>query len=891
MFSSLVARLRGLVRRNKVEAEVDDELRFHLEMEIQANVARGMTPSEARRVALRDLGGVTQTKEAVRGVRSTIFDSIWQDMRYALRRFRREPVIAAAAVLTLAVSIGAAAATWSLLSAVLMRPLPVAAPDRLVVVGQRIERGRDAGGLRNSHIYPLYPQIRDSGIFEGVAAGGLLSFLVGAGERPVQTPVYFASHDYFTVLGVRVPLGRGFTRDDDRRGAPLVVIMSDRYWRRAFDADAAVLGRILTIAGKPATVIGVVARGFRGLNLAQAPDLYMPLHSVADVGDPGMNYFAEPISIVRSSPTAWMTIVGRLRPGMSAEQAAARLGALLLGPGRPSGFGLTPVNTAAIPEAARAGMARFSRLLAITVGLLLLIGCATVGMLLLIRTDARREEFAMCLALGASRARLARSVVIEGGLLAIAGAACALPIAWWLFAGVRTFELPGGVAIELLELSLDARTVTTAAACAVAALLVISIVAGRFGFAGEIAGALRRRGGATLPATNRRTRAVLAAGQVAVAMVLLAGAGLFARSVIAALSVNPGFETTRIATGSLSLGPYGYTPARAAAFFDDLRDRLSRNPAIRSVSLTMSEGGMTSAGRLVIDGEPRQFPSTVFFTAIDQHYFDTVGVRVTKGRDFTGQDREGTARVTIVSESFGRMLSGRGSPLGHRITMPWGRPGQPPEVREVVGVVPDLITSVSTLEPLVMYSPIAQRRPGSYCTLVLRAATSADAARREAMSAIRQLDASVTPTPMLTIDERLAAQMAPQRFGALVMGTLGFIATLLTILGAYVLAESMAVLRRREMGIRASLGARGSQLGGLVLAETGRLVGLGLVIGLGLACIGANTIRAFLFRTEPLDPATLGGVAALILVLTMVVSLRPALRAARVDLAQVLREE
>ena len=651
------------------------------------------------------------------------------------------------------------------------------------------------------------------------------------------------------------------------------------------------LGRILTIAGRPATVIGVVARGFRGLDLAQAPDLYMPLHTVADVGSPGTNYFAEPVSITGSSPTAWVTIVGRLRPGTHAEQAAARLGALQLRPGRPSRFGLTSINTAAVPQAARAGMARFSRLLGVTVGLLLLIGCATVGMLLLIRTEARREEFAMCLALGASRTRLARGVLVEGGVLAIAGAAFALPIARGLFHLVRTFELPGGVAIELLGLSLDSRAVTTAAACAIAATLVIAVVAGRLGFSGEIADALRRRGGATLPATNRRTRSVLVAGQVAVAMVLLVGAGVFARSVIAALSVNPGFETTRIVSGSLSLRPYGYTPVRAAAFFDDLRARLSANPAIRSVSLTAPQGGMTSAGKLVVDGEPRQFPSTVAFTAIDQHYFETIGVRVTSGRDLSEQDREGTSRVAIVSESFGRMISKGGSPLGHRITMPWHRSGQPPEVLVVVGVVPDLITSVTTLEPLDMYWPTAQTAPGTYCKFVLRAATGADAARREATSAIRHLDASVTPTPMLTIDERLAAQMVPQRFGALVMGTLGFIAMVLTILGAYVLAESMAVRRRREMGIRASLGARGSQLGGLVLAETGRLVGLGLVIGLGLAWMGTNTVRAFLFRTEPLDPSTLGEVAVLILVLTMVVSFRPALRAARVDLAQVLREE
>lgn len=816
------------------------------------------------------------------------------ELRLAVRRLTAHRAATLAGVVTLAVAIGAAAATWSLLSAVLLRPLPVASPDRLVVIGEIVERGQNAGSLRNQHMYPLYLHFRDSGIFDGLAAGGSWTLLVGSGDRPMQTAVYFASHDYFDLLGLRLALGRSFTADDDRRGAPLVAVLSDRYWRRTFDADPGVIGRIIAVAGQPTTIVGVAPRGFRGLSLAEAPDLYMPLHTVADVGSRFMNYFAEPVAAHGSSPSAWVTLVGRLRRGASAGQTAARLDSLEPAVTEDATrlvrhFGLTPVNLAAVPEAARAGMARFARLLGATVALLLLIGCGTAGMLLLIRTEARREEFAMRLAMGATRARLARGVLVEGALLSLAGTVLAMPVAHWLFRGVRAFELPGRLSIELLELSIDAGVLAAAAGAAVFATLVIALVAGLLASPADIAQALRSRAGSTAARTRRRTRTALVAGQVAVAMVLLAGAGVFARSVMAGLSVNPGFDTPRLVTGSVSLTAYGYTPARATAFFDELGERLRANPAFRSVSLSSSRGSMV--GKLVVDGEPRQFPTSVSFMAIDQEYFRTIGVRVTRGRDFTADDRAGSLLVAIVSESFGRALSNGGNPIGHRITMPWRRAGKPADVLEVVGVVPDLITSVSVLEPLVMYSPLAQAEPGPNRSFVLHAGSRPDVARREALGAIRQIDSAVTPGPMLTIDERLAGQMAPQRFGMHVMGALGFIAALLTVVGAYVMAESMTVLRRREMGIRAALGARRAQLFRAVLGQTGRMVGIGLAAGLALSWMGASTIRAFLFRVEPLDPATLATVGAAILVVTLAVSLKPALRAARVDLSQVLREE
>jgi putative ABC transport system permease protein len=554
----------------------------------------------------------------------------------------------------------------------------------------------------------------------------------------------------------------------------------------------------------------------------------------------------------------------------------------------PVPFALTLIDDSAIPVRARAGMSQLARLLGTTVALLLLIGCATTGMLLLIRTEARREELALCVALGASRLRLARGIAFEGLLLAIAGAVTAIPIAWWLFRGAATFQLPGGVDVGLLDLTLDARVVAAAAAGALFASVMISLIAATFGLTAQSAEALRARGGATPRLTRRRTRAALVAGQVAVATVLVTGAGLFARSLAAALSLNPGLDMGRVVTGSISLVPYGYDDPRATAFYDGIQARLESDPAVASFAYSVSQGGM--GGKMAIDGVLRQFPTDVWFTAIDDRYFGTMGIRVMEGRDFTASDSTGAPLVTIVSESFARQLAGAGSAIGKRVTMPSHRAGQLPDVMEVVGVVPDVVNRVSVLQPLDMYFPIRQGEASLSRTMTARAAADVDGARREMMSAIKAADPAVAASPLLTLEERLAQQMAPQRFGALVLGTLGGIAVLLMALGTYVLGESMALSRMREMGIRAALGATRGQLGAIVIAETGRLVALGLGIGLTMVWVGAGTIRAFLFRVDAFDPRTLSGVAVLMLMLALAASLRPALRAARVDLSTVLKE-
>jgi hypothetical protein len=306
---------------------------------------------------------------------------------------------------------------------------------------------------------------------------------------------------------------------------------------------------------------------------------------------------------------------------------------------------------------------------------------------------------------------------------------------------------------------------------------------------------------------------------------------------------------------------------------------------VASVAYDVWDGGMSPGGRVLVDDLPRQFPPLVNYTYIDEHYFETAGQRVTRGRDLASGDAATAPRVTLVSESFGRLLANGGNPLGLRI-----KDLSAGEDVEVIGVVPDVITNVQVLEPLVMYMPLAQLRPNTSRRLVLRVDGESAAVIRDAIRMVKDIDPAVTAPSLYTIDDQLVRQLGPQQFGAAVMGALGVIAAILTLLGTYVLAESMTVIRRREMGIRAALGATRRQLGSSVLRESAVLVSAGLIVGLGLAWLGAETIRAFLFQVQPLDVVTLAGVAALILALALAVSLRPAINATRVDLAKLLKD-
>ncbi|HSC16221.1 MAG TPA: FtsX-like permease family protein, partial [Gammaproteobacteria bacterium] len=425
----------------------------------------------------------------------------------------------------------------------------------------------------------------------------------------------------------------------------------------------------------------------------------------------------------------------------------------------------------------------------------------------------------------------------------------------------------------------------------------IALLASLVGAATAVRSPVQSRALATPRVTRRAPRTVLIAGQVAITLVLVTGAGLFTRSLIEALSLNPAVAGNRIVAASIGLGQYGYTRERAATFIDELLQSLRQNGVIESVGISQRGGGAQAGTQVGINGEARELPSGLQYLLVDRGFFLALGLPDVAGRSFEPSEAAST-QVVVVSESLGRFIADGGNPVGHRIS-DWESirqvmQGQAPlRSPEIIGVVPNLITDVNDTEPLVVYHslgrPVTVGLAGT--TLYLRAAGDPRAAMREAIAAVRALDPRVTLQDIMTLDDRIGRQMNPQRFGVYVLGALGGIALLLTVLGTYVIAQSMVVRRRRELGIRAALGAGSAQLRRLVLGDTARLVGIGLVAGLALAVAGARLIRSLLYQVEPLDPLTLVTTAAVIFGLALLVSLRPALEATRVDLNRTLREE
>jgi predicted permease len=815
----------------------------------------------------------------------------FDDVRHAARRLRRQPIGSVVSVVTLALAIASATVAWSVVQTVLVAPLPVRDPATLVVTGvQRARGGSDRVSTSDTYMYPLYRALRDSGAFEGLAAGGVpSSVLEGTGPSAQYRRAYFASYDYFDTLDVRPQLGRAFTADDDRFGAPLVAVITHRYWTDVLGRDPAVLGREIELASQAVRIVGVAPPRFSGLDLTDPVDLFVPLAAAGPL-IPRFSLYGE--DIPDRMLLTWIEVVARVPAGVSADAAAERATAALRGHDESvAGVTLVDVNTAAIPEASREGVARFGRLLAATAGLLLLVGSLTVGMLLLIRTEARREEFGMCLALGASRGRLARGIALESVLLCCAAVLLSIPVMVWLLAAIAGYELPGRLTLGALELSVRGRVLLTTGAVALGTCAFLTLLATAFGMSGRPADALRSRAGVTPRLSRRWARTLLVTGQVAVSLVLVSACALFVRSVDEALGLNPHIDTARLMRGTIVL-PDSYDEARRTQFFAELRARLEAHPLIAAVAYTSEPGGMGGGGQLVIDGEPRPVPAYTPFIGVDERYFATMGIQVVAGRGFEAGDDGDAPPVAVVSESFGRFIANGADPIGRRIAEYFRAPGGAPRTIEVVGVVPDVINRVTTLEPPALYLPVRQEaRSSSRRVITLRATGNLDTARRDAQAAIQAQGPELRPITLESYDELMLRQMAPQLFGATIMGGLGLVAVLLTVLGTYVMAESMSTMRRREMGIRAALGATRRQLGGLVLGETTRLVGGGIVLGLILAWAGGGLVRGLLFQVEPLDPAALGVVVLLMAGLAAAVSLRPALRAGRVDLLSVLRED
>jgi putative ABC transport system permease protein len=808
--------------------------------------------------------------------------SFVSDLRHALRQLRRSPGFAAAVVVTLALGIGANATMFGLVDRVLLRPFPeIPEVERVVEVASRVV----------SH--PAYGDFREhaEGIVE-VAGYRNRTFAVGDGSRTELATTLIVSGNYFQVLGARPSAGRLLTDADDAPEAPPVAVVSHGYWQQALGGDPDIVGRALTVNGRPVTVVGVAAPETRGTRVLYRPDLWVPMATWPVIAPSG---FAG-LSLERRTWN-WITLVGRLEPGVSVAQAEAALNAGAarqreLHPDQtPTGYSvtLTPLLESATGLADRGAVVGFLGLLAAVTALVLLMACANVASLLIARTAAREEELGVRGALGASRGRLIRQFLTEALVFAALGTVTAVGVAAATGAALRRFSLPGGIALQGLDLGIDARVIGCAAVVGALACAAFGVVPAWH--------ASRRRPGPMLrgggdPRRPYRLRASLLAGQVALCLVLLVGTGLFARSLRNAMAEEPGFRTRDLLFAGVNLGLARYDPAAAEPFYLEVAERVAALPGVEAATWALTpplmDGGYSES--FTVDGyEPapdEQLEAEM--NAVGPGFFQVLDIPIVSGRAFGPADRADEPFVAVINETMAERYFQGLDPVGHRLGLV-GRDAV------IVGVARDVAYDGLGQAPgPYVYVPLAQVLGlGGLQDVVLIAhgpgrATGTLPAIRDAIAAA---DPAVPISALADIGDLYADVLLPQRLGAALLAAFGALALSLALVGVYGVVRFVVAQRRREIGIRVALGAKPGAVVRLALQGALVAVGAGVVVGLALAAAASGVAAQFLFGVAPVDPATYAAAAALLLAATGAAAFGPARGASRVDPTEALRHD
>jgi macrolide transport system ATP-binding/permease protein len=895
----LFGALHAIVRRKAVDADLDEELRAYLAAAVDAKVAAGATHRQALRAARAEVGSPAAVKDWVRDVGwETSLESVSQDARYAARLLRRSPGFTATAILTLGLGVGATTAIFTVVEAVILKPLPIADPDRVVSL-HRMEAKR----VTRTFTYPTFERSRDAtaAMFEAAGASGNSGLRISIGNEARQVGAAFVTEDYFDVLGIRASRGRLFMREEHGAGAAPVVVLADAFWRTRMNADEHVIGRTIRIADTQATVVGVAPRSFRGLQLASPSDMFMPLRATALVLPAG-NYLSDTLVVIGKqsfSPQAWLEITARLRPGASLAQAEMLLSTLALGPSAPSAgrneppasMRLVSTSAVALSSSTQAETKGFATLLAAVVSLVLLIGCANLAGLILARNEQRRRETAVRLALGARTSRVIRLFLVESLLLSFLGGLAGLLIAGWMLQAMTEFVLPGRIRLETLQLGLTQRVLLFAGGAALFTALVSGLVPALFGSRADLTSVLRTRGGATTRGKSV-ARGALVAAQVAISLVLIVGAVLFVRSLRAALATEVGVDAARIAYATVSFWRAGYDQARLARFNDGVIERLRARPGVERVTFgalpLAGFSGSTPAFR--IDGVDRQLPQTLLFPC-GPDYFATTGIHLVAGRAFGRDDeRPGGPPAVVVNEAFARQAWPGLSAIGRRVFIqPRG-----PDL-EVVGVARDgKYGSLTEEGRLALYMPwhlVRQTPDGARVTFIVRGAGNARASVLTLQREIRLADPGLPIFAAGTLEERISELAMTQRIGASLLGWFSAVACALAVLGIYGLIAYAVALRTNEIGVRIALGAEPGQVVRRMMQRSLVPVAAGIVAGLGGAYALTRLATSFLYGIAPHDPVSFVVSTAFLIVAATIASYVPARRAAAVDPMIALRAE
>jgi len=864
-------------------ADLDDELRDHIESTVDELVARGMPRDAARAEAARRFGDVSRVRDLVhrlderhftRRNRLAVLETVVQDVRYAARGLRRSPAFTIVATISIALGIAANATIFSVANALLLRPIPGANADGLVRIYQ------------NHHSPFQWDQLswyRDHNRSFDYIIGERhqsMSFRPALNADAERARGSFVTRDFFRALGVRMALGRAFDSDDRDAAAPPVVVISYAFWQRRFAGDSTVLGRTVALADHPVTIVGIASPAFRSSVLGWTPDVFVPLsimpvltgQSLADFG--GSFY-----------------TTGRLRRGIDMGAAEAELRGLtrqlvMTDTARYAGMTARLDHIRGVNAEDRAGFVVGSAFVMSMVGFVLLIGCANVANMLLGRAATRRTEFGVRLAIGANRLRLVRQLLTESLMIAAIGGVAGFVVARALTRALPSL-LPPEAGLDNTFLQPDVRVVAFTSVLCILTTLVFGLAPALRAASTDVIAMLK---GSDSRVRRIRRRGALVVGQAALCVVLLAVASLFLRSLASSRTVDPGFRAEGVVDVDIDLALLG-PAANPPAMFARIIRETSAMPSVSSVTLAavVPLTGSNMESRAIPEGtvvRDRRAGSMVYFNVVGPRFFATLQTPILRGREFADADDSTSTPVAVINETAARRLWPNGDPLGKRFEWGDGR------LYRVVGIARDANYVMPGESPkATVYLPFAQAGHRAEMTLQMRTTTDVATMRRAIWALVRDVAPQLPPPPVVRMVDDMAITLIPVRLGAMFLGAFGALALVLAAAGIYGVASYSVSRRTREIGIRAALGATRTRIITMVLWENGRRVAAGTAIGLAVAILIGIGLSSVLYGVRAVDPVALGGAMMAIAVVAAVASFGPARRAANADPVRSIRSE
>jgi predicted permease len=898
-----VTRMAGIFHKRSLDEELEIELRSHIDALTEENIRRGMSREEALYAASREFGGIERTKESYRDQRGLpFFETLEQDLRYASRMLVRNPGFTAVTILTLALGIGANTGLFSLINSVLLGNLPVRNAQELVVIKYTDARSQEA---EEDFSYPMYQAIRDKNtVFANVLTRSGVSFNTSYGGQSEHAGGEMVSGNYFETLGVQPFLGRLIGPEDDRTpGAHPVAVLSYGYWQRRFGSDPAVVGKKIILNENPIRIIGIAPPGFYGTDMAQNPDIRVPM-MMATVFRP------VPANRLQNPRHRWMTVLARRKPEVTAAEAQASLDILYhqvlaaeleeLGASvnahdkeraLASRIQLDPGNQGFAHL--RGAMERPLLLMFCVTGIVLLVACANLANLLLARNAKRRQEISVRLAIGAGRGRLIRQWLTESLLLSVLGGCAGIVVAYWAKTGLLGF-LPADYSANV-HAPMDLRVLGFA--------LLASLVTGLlFGLApalqlSQTGVSIALRADSPSIASGERLfslRSALIFLQVALSLPLLIGAGLFLHSLRNLRGVNMGFVKENVFLATLNPSMNGYPQERIKSLYDDLLARVRTLPGVRAASLTTSSvisGGWDQESVKVEGYQPGPDENVSPNAAIvSPGYFRTMGIPFVEGRDFTEQDTATRAKVVIINETMAHYFFGNKNPLGKKI----GTDDDPqvPADREIIGVVKDAkYVRLSEAPRRHFYAPMAQEERLFDMTLQVRTSGDPEKIGDFVRAQVHDMDANLPLYATTTLEIQIDESLAQERLLTWLSSLFGLLATLLASLGLSGVVAFSVARRTREIGMRMALGAQPRDILRNVVSHMAFLVTAGMAVGLAAAYALSRLLGSMLFNVGSADPLAFAGACFLLGVVAALAAYLPAQRATEVDPVVALRYE